>query len=293
MNFWSRAGHFFSDAFTFDRKTKDHDYQELCKQMLNIEQGIHSFKDILKGFNTYFQPFCKFIKTLNEAIRKIYADSPLRAQITEITYRHELLLNEIFNLGKIISKLYSKTSAWDTIFKKAKETIKQREEKRKIFDHYEQKLLKIDKDKKKMKDFVGRNQDKYKLASKEYIETSEKSFEIIKNSIKISWELSNPIFSDLIIAEKNLFEVISSNLSDFTIIISDFNDTMNRAFNPELTEDTYYYDPKKFIKSQELIKKTENNYEHIFVRKTNTFCKIPLEKEKIFNEMKDDLFNIE
>ena len=295
MSFWSKAGHFISDAFTFEGKTKDKDYQDLCEKMTIIETGVKGLKEILKGFHTYSHPFVKYIETLNESIKKIYSDSPLKAQITEIIFRHELILEEISNLGKIISKIYSKTSAWDTIFKKAKESIKQREEKRKDFDYYEQKLLKIDgtKDINKIKDFAANSQEKYKLASKEYIEISEKSFEIIKNSIKLCWELTNPVFSDLIISEKNLFEVISSNLSDLSIIISDFNETMNRAFNPESTEDTFSYDPKKFIKSQKIIKKSENNYEHVFIRNTNTFGEIPPEKEKIFIEMKDNLFNME
>ena len=63
---------------------------------------------------------------------------------------------------------------------------------------------------------------------------------------------------------------------------------MNRAFNPESTEDTFSYDPKKFIKSQEIIKKSENNYEHVFIRNTKTFGEIPPEKEKIFIESIDN-----
>ena len=296
MNFWSKAGQFFTDTFVSEDKTKDEDYQKLCTKMTTIETGIKSLKLILKGYNSYAQPFCQYIKTLNESINKIYNESPLRAQITEIINRHEFIVKEIGKLGKKISKLYSKTSEWDTIFEKAKESIRTREEKRKNFDHYELKLLKIgggDQNNKKLKNFLSRNQEKFKVASNEYIEASGKSFEIINNSIKLSWELTNPIFGELIISEKNLFEVISSNLSDLSIIISDFNETMNRAFNPESTEDTFSYDPKKFIKSQEIIKKSENNYEHVFIRNTKTFGEIPPEKEKIFIEMKDNLFNME
>ena len=297
MNFWSKAGQFFTDTFVSEDKTKDEDYQKLCTKMTTIETGINNLKLILKGYNSYAQPFCQYIKTLNESVNKIYNESPLRAQITEIINRHEFIIKEIGKLGKKISKLYSKTSEWDTIFEKAKESIRTREEKRKNFDHYEQKLLKIgggDQNNKKLKNFLARNQEKFKVASNEYIEASGKSFEIINNSIKLSWELTNPIFGELIISEKNLFEMISSNLQDFVTIINDFNDTMKRAFNPEVpknNEETY--DPKKFIRSQSLAKRKKKEYEHFFERKTNTFGNIPPERGELFINIKDKLFNVE
>ena len=297
MNFWSKAGQFFTDTFVSEDKTKDEDYQKLCTKMTTIETGINNLKLILKGYNSYAQPFCQYIKTLNESVNKIYNESPLRAQITEIINRHEFIIKEIEKLGKKISKLYSKTSEWDTIFEKAKESIRTREEKRKNFDHYEQKLLKIgggDQNNKKLKNFLARNQEKFKVASNEYIEASGKSFEIINNSIKLSWELTNPIFGELIISEKNLFEMISTNLQDFVTIINDFNDTMKRAFNPEVpknNEETY--DPKKFIRSQSLAKRKKKEYEHFFERKTNTFGNIPPERGELFINIKDKLFNVE
>ena len=297
MNFWSKAGQFFTDTFVSEDKTKDEDYQKLCTKMTTIETGINNLKLILKGYNSYAQPFCQYIKTLNESVNKIYNESPLRAQITEIINRHEFIIKEIGKLGKKISKLYSKTSEWDTIFEKAKESIRTREEKRKNFDHYEQKLLKIgggDQNNKKLKNFLARNQEKFKVASNEYIEASGKSFEIINNSIKLSWELTNPIFGELIISEKNLFEMISSNLQDFVTIINDFNDTMKRAFNPEVPKSTQEsYDPKKFIRSQSLAKRKKKEYEHFFERKTNTFGNVPPERGELFINIKDKLFNVE
>ena len=94
--------------------------------MTNIETGINSLKSVIKEFSTFFQPFCKFIRLLNESIDKIYSDSPLKNQIKEIINRHELILKEIDKLSRVILKLYSKTSEWDTIFEKAKESIRLR-----------------------------------------------------------------------------------------------------------------------------------------------------------------------
>jgi len=293
LDFWNNAAHYISDVFTYDEKTTDVDYQHLCDKMTNIENGISSLKTILKEHKNYVEPFCQYIKTLNESIKIIYDDSPLKSYVDNIILRHELILKEIQDLCKKLNKLNTATSEWSTIFKKAKESIKVREEKRKTFDYYEQKLLKIDKNKKKIKEFVQRNQEKFNVASKEYIEASQKSFEVIKSSIKLSWELTSPIVGDIIVSEKNFFEVNSSHLYEFSTIIYDFKEILMRAFNPELNKDKQDYDPKKYIKSEKFRKKKENNYQHTFTRKTNTFGKLPSGKQELFLSIKDKVFNID
>ena len=294
-NFWRKAGQFINETI-LNNKTTDEDYQELYNQMLRNEIGINSLKTILKNFNEYSEPFCKYIKTLNDALNEIYKDSPLISQIGKITTNHDLILKDIDSFRKIISKLYSKTSEWDTIFEKAKQTQKVREEKRKNFDHYEQKLLKIeaDQNKKKNTELLIRNQEKYSKALKEYIDISEKSFEVIQNSMKLSWDLSNPIIGELFLSEKNLFEKISSHMVDFSNVTSDFKKVMDKTFDPEnKLEGEKYYDPKKSIRSKTLMKRESENFnkEHVFVRNTNTFGKVPTERELNFFGIKDDFSN--
>ena len=291
-NFWTKAGQFISEAIS-NNKTKDEDYQLLCEQMIKTETGINSLKNILKNYNTYSDPFYKYIKLINDALNQIYKDSPLIQVIEHITTNHELILKDMDYIGKIISKLYSKTSEWDTIFEKAKEIKKIREEKRKNFDHYEQKLLKIegDQNKKKNTELLIRNQEKYSKALNEYLEISEKSFDVIKNSIKLSWELANPIIGELFNSEKNLFENISSHLIDFWKITDVCKGIMDKTFNPENPEEIEkYYDPKRSIRSKTLMKRNIDNfnYVHNFVRNTSTLTKGIKDKELKFAEIKDD-----
>jgi hypothetical protein len=288
-NFWTKAGQFISEAIS-KNKTKDEDYKLLYKQMKKKQLGILNLKSKLKDFSTFTEPFIKYIKTLNEAIYDVYKDSPVKIQIELIINKHELVLKDIDNLSKIVLKLYSKTSAWDTIFDKARASKKERGEKRKNFDHYEQKLLKLeDKNPKKNNaDQLARNQEKYSKALKEYLDTSEKSYELIKNSIKLSWELTNPIIGELIISEKNMFENITQHLFDFANITNDLKEIMEKTFNPEATDDNFFYDPKRCIRNQTLMIKNEDNYIHRWVRKTNTFGKVPIKREHEFMEIIDD-----
>lgn len=291
-NFWTKAGQFITEAIS-NNKTQDEDYKELCNQMIKTEYGINSLKNILKNFNTYSEPFYRYIQTLNEALIQIYKDSPLTIPIENITIKHGFILDDLDNLSKTISKLYSKTSEWDTIFEKAKEIQKIREEKRKNFDHYEQKLLKIegDQSKKKNTELLIRNQEKYSKALKEYLDISGKSFDVIKNSIKLSWELTNPIISELCSTEQIIFERFSIHLGDFGKTASNLEYAMKKAFNPEnpkVVEHNSSYDPKKCIRSQTLMKRNDDtNYEHIFNRYTNTFGNTPQDRLAKFLQIKD------
>ena len=294
INFWRKAGQFITEAI-LKNKTQDEQYLELCNQMVRIESGINSFKNILKNFNTYSEPFYKYIKTLNESLSQIYRDSPLTSYIDNISLKHEYILDDIDNLGKIISKLYSKTSEWDTIFEKAREIQKTKEEKRKNFDHYEQKLLKIEGDinKKKKGELLLRNQEKYRKALREYLDMSEKSFEVLKNSIILSWELTNPIVGELLILEKKISEKVTSHFYEFGNVTLIFDKAMNEAFNPDYQEEgenNFNYDPKRCIRSQTLMRKNNDDcsYEHVFSRNTKTFEKPSTERHLKFLEIIDD-----
>lgn len=296
-NFWTKAGRFISETI-LNNKTTDGEYTLLLNQMIKAETGINSLKSLLKNFNSYIEPFNKYIKTLNDALNQIYKDSPLKAEFEHYTYLHELILKDFDNLGKIINKLYSKTSEWNTIFVQAKEIRKVREEKRKNFDHYEQKLVKIEGDpnKKKNTELVKRNQEKYDKALKEYLEISAKSFEVTQNSIKLSWELANPIVGEILMSEKDLYEKIAFHLKDLDNVTSDLESIMNKAFNSDNSEEIQKkasYDPKKSIRIKKLMKRNEENfnYQHNFIRNTSCVTKGITDREALFMAIKDDFLS--
>ena len=66
---------------------------------------------------------------------------------------------------------------------------------------------------------------------------------------------------------------------------------MDKTFNPENPEETEkYYDPKRSIRSQTLMKRNidDFDYVHNFVRNTSTLTKGIKDKELKFAEIKDD-----
>lgn len=245
-NFWSKAGKFFTDSDSDE--TKDEDYQKAYEQMKNTESGLINLKNLLKGFNSTTQPVIKFIKELNDSIEKLFKDTPFK-EYKSLISRTELILGDIDTLNKAVAKLYSKASEWDKIFEQAREKNKIREDKRKTFDHYQEKLQNLEKDpnKNKHKNKLSRNKEKYVKATNEYIQISEETFEIIGNSIKLSLDLANPVLNDLVLAQKEFYEKVSGKLVDF------ININTAQATPEKVEVEKKDYDATKFIKNKDLM----------------------------------------
>ena len=148
----------------------------------------------------------------------------------------------------------------------------EREEKRKIYDHYEKKLLKIQKTSKDKK-YIERNEEKYTKAASEYVDISEKIYNLMQDSLKLSWNLTNPIISELIIGEQQLFDGISSTLSCFKDNLKRFSEIEYSLNNPNSKRRNTNYDPLKYMKEKDLIKR-------ISVRRNSSLVKTSNKEER-------------
>jgi hypothetical protein len=282
-------------------KLKDLDYKTACIQMSQTESGINSLKSILKNFSSWIEPFSKFIKEFNESIKKIYKNTPFSSYIDSIVYSQEQILNELDTLNKEIVKLYSKTSAWNVIFEQAKELKKEREEKKKKYEHYEQKLQKIENNSKKKKndELLSRNEQKYRNSVQEYVQTCDNSLDVINNSLILSWNLVNPIISELIMIKKKSFNNIVFNLNDFSDSKPKIDEINIKKENKNINLPKKRHNRKSAIALSIHMKSINNNDNSNygtnktsnllnFGRVTNSFGKIPVMRYKIFSEIVDE-----
>ena len=257
-NFWSKAGQFISEKISGSR-TQDEDFTKACEKMKNTEKGLFSLKTVLQNFISYSENFKKYFSDFNSSIKLIYMDSPFYNFTEEITCKHQIIQAEFEELNKRMNILFSKTSEWNIIFDSAKEQIKTREEKRKVYDHYEGKLSKINKSNKKDQKYVERNEGKYTKAASEYVEISEKAFNTINNSLKIAYELVNPIIDEIITNEKKLFQGIGQSLNCFTNNNERFMEIKHNLDNPNINKDSITYDPIKYMNEKDLMKRISLN----------------------------------
>ena len=258
-NFWSKSGQFISEKI-YGTRTKDEDFNKVCETMKNTEKGLSSLRQVLQNFLTYSENFKKYFIEFNSAIQLIYNNSPFSDFIEEITVKHKIIQAELEETNKRMNNLFFKTSEWSIIFNSAKEQIKTREEKRKVYDHYEGKLSKINKNnsKKDIK-YIERNEAKFSKAASEYVEISEKTFDTINNSLKIAYELTNPIIDGIITVEKTLFKNLATSLSCFKNNIERFNEIKNNYDNPNINKENITYDPIKYMNEKDLMKKISSH----------------------------------
>ena len=257
-NFWTKAGQFISEKISGSR-TQDEDFHKACEKMKNTEKGLFSLKTVLQNFISYSEHFKKYFSDFNSAIKLIYMDSPFYNFTEEITCKHQIIQAEFEEMNKKMNILFSKTSEWNIVFDSAKEQIKSREEKRKVYDHYEEKLSKLNKSNKKDQKYLERNEGKYKKAASEYVEISEKAFNTINNSLKIAYELTNPVIDEVITTEKNFFQGIGKSLSCFVNNSERFMEIKKNLDNPNINKDSITYDPIKYMNEKDLMKKISLN----------------------------------
>ena len=257
-NFWSKAGQFITEKISGSR-TQDEDILKACEKMKNTEKGLFSLKSVLQNFISYSEHFKKYFSDFNAAIQLIYMDSPFYNFTEEITCKHQIIQAEFEEMNKKISVLFSKTTEWNIVFDSAKEQIRLREEKRKTYDHYEEKLSKLNKSNKKDQKYIERNEGKFTKAASEYVEISEKAFNTINNSLKIAYELANPVIDEIITYEKNFFQNIGKSLSCFTNNNERFMEIKKNLDNPNINKDSITYDPIKYMNEKDLMKKISLN----------------------------------
>ena len=270
-NFWSKSGQFFSEKF-FGSRTKDEDFNKLCETMKSTEKGLATLRTILQNFKIYTENFKKYFTDFNAALKLIYANSPFVDFIEEITVKHLIISSELDEVNKKMNILCSKTSEWSIIFNSAKDQIKTREEKRRVYDHYEGKISKLNKNNgKKDQKYIERNESKFSKAASEYVEISEKTFNTIVNSLRVAYELTNPIIDSILTEEQKLFKNLDKSMECFGNNNERFKEIKNNYDNPNINKDNITYDPTKYMAEKGLMKK-------LSMRKMTTARLLPTKK---------------
>ena len=312
-NFWSKAEQFIGESLNGPR-TKDKEYEKITEKMKAVELGLINLKQILQKLQVASNQMELVFKELNMVCYQIYQDSPYLNAIEGIQLKNKNIEKEFSNFSKIISNIFSKTSELTKVFNIPKEQIKIREEKRKIYDHYEKKLEKICNKNinKKEKEYLERNKEKYQKAVVDYVDISEKVFNSINLSFNRTYDIVNPILSELENNEKNIFNKLNNYCNFNKDIDLKFEECKILANNPNNISNFYSYDPTKYMDKGILkrgslpinsgnffgkvshslnnnINEVNNNVVLINLRLRSSFVDFNENEFKKFNDIKDDI----
>ena len=266
------------------------EFENIIKKVYETEKGLVLLRNILQNFKSYIDNFCTFFTDLNNALKTIYINTPYYTFIDQFISKQIVIKNKFIDLNKTMNQIYIKTSEWKKIFEPSKGQLIEYEKKKKSYYHYEQKYNKSSKKDKK----IDKNESKYTKALTEYIDISEKIFGPIEKSLRLSWELTNPVVSELINGELKICETISSNLNFFKdndiTKLNDIQNEIKKFFNFELFNVTNKHRKltRKISIKDILFEQNYNNTENV-TPKINTFGSLSEEKLKEFFDIEDDL----
>ena len=282
-NFWSKSGQYFSEKL-FGSRTKDEDFNKLVETMKSTEKGLSQLSTVFQNFKTYTENLKKYFTDINSALKLIYVNSAFVDFVEEITVKHQIIQSELEETNKKMNILFNKTTEWSIIFNSAKDQIKTREEKRRVYDHYEGKLSKINKNNsKKDVKYIERNESKFSKAASEYVEISEKTFNTIINSLKVTYELTNPIIDSMLTEEQKLFKNLHKSMECFDNNKERFKEIKNNYDNPNINKDNITYDPIKYMSEKDLMKK---------ISMSRKLTSVRLPTKKVGNQSTTEIKNI-
>ena len=124
-------------------------------------------KFVLQNFLSYYEKFSEYFTDINAALKLIYEDSPFYNFTEEITCKHQIIKSEFEEMNKKLNNILAKTTEWNIIFNSAKEQINKNSNKKDL-------------------KFIERNENKFSKAASEYVDISEKRYNILNNIFKKS-----------------------------------------------------------------------------------------------------------
>lgn len=142
-NIWTKSAQKLAEAFAGPR-TKDGEFDKIVEEIKLLEKGVNEFRNLLKNFQTYTSGIKNLAKEIKSSLTLIYGSSDDYGRVQEVVVDfHSQIDNSYIELVDNVNKIYLKTTEWGGDFQSVKLLLDKREEARKEYDHYDEKLEKI------------------------------------------------------------------------------------------------------------------------------------------------------
>ena len=139
-NFWTKTTQFFDEALNGPR-TNNAEFIRKKDEIKRIENGLSSLKHLLSNFASQTNQIKNLFQNISSIISNIYIDCPEYESITnEIINAHQEMITFYGAYVDKMAGLNAQAGNIKEMFKEANKALEQREEKRKVFDHYDEKL---------------------------------------------------------------------------------------------------------------------------------------------------------
>lgn len=174
-NFWSNTTQKIYEIFQGPR-TKDTEFDAKVEEMKMHEKSLMGLKGMFANFYKNTQGIKSMCKDVYTSLGLPYSEnSPYFQFSNEVVKTHQEIERLYDILAEVIGNLSTQTAQWDKYFFEAKENITRREEYRRVYDHYDEKLEKL----------VFNRNEKFNKG----IEENQKELDLFERVFKYIYEL--------------------------------------------------------------------------------------------------------
>lgn len=116
------------------------------EEMKNVEKNINNLKYVLSKFTSSAHSYQKYFKELSESIKLVYGKNNICSNLgNDIADAHSNIEQMFEDMMTYVADINKSTNDWSNLFENAKNCLKEREEFRKKFERYIDKLNKLNK----------------------------------------------------------------------------------------------------------------------------------------------------
>ncbi len=142
-NLWSQTTQKIYEAF-YGARTKDTELDLKIEELKACERNLQGMKLIFTNFPRNTQGIKAACKEVYTNVNLAYSeDCPYYSTIVDIAQVHQEVERLYDNMIEVVGMISTQTQEWDRNFADAKKNIAMRDEFRRTYDHYDEKLEKL------------------------------------------------------------------------------------------------------------------------------------------------------
>jgi hypothetical protein len=258
-NKWTKATQAIYEFFNGPR-TVDTEFNLKVEELNSIMNSMKIITSIIKNFPNQTMGLKNFCQSIYNNLTECYKGNSIYIPlIIDICDSHKKIETAYLNLCENITKIENGNLEWKKKFTEVQNSLINREETRKVYDHYDEKMEKLVKERNNklskgenedIKDIekFDRNDGKYKKAASDFIQMSNYSYRIIQDLLDYRYQILNPIICNVVNEEKNFFDSCSNFFSKFGNI-SQKIEGLNKGFQ----KSPINYDGAKYCRAARLL----------------------------------------
>jgi hypothetical protein len=249
------------EAFNGPR-TRDIEFDQKVSEVKQVIKAMGITTNIIRNFPSRTSGIRSLCLDLITNLQIIYKDKGtiFSEFANDVITAHKNIEKSYLSCCEVLQNCQILNSEWDKLFNDVKENINKREEARKVYDHYDEKMEELVKERneklakkesEKIEDIekFDRNDGKYKRAANDYINLSLYTYKLMQKLLDFRYKLINPLVATLVQEEKKFFDNCQTFFFKFENILVKIN-SLSNGFVPTNVDN---YNPSKHIRANRLL----------------------------------------